>query len=310
MPHLPTAQEWLTQSSLLLKAHPSTTRITTKYTILLHARDSPHAPSTTHSTATKPRLPKPKPQSDTAAPTPEPPRATLTITTFHPQSGVNLKYTTNKAAEKRKRNERNLISKIELTNTIPKRTTHSIPTNLPSQHIQKLQNTSHRFPLLTLTIPHHSVGFDGHSKNVDLDLVIQVTCLLFYSGENIYSEEEAGRDVRYIHDGWMDIKKSQFYPSRHCLDHIKSASQYSNQTSRQTNISIIFILSIRSSDHGMPPNHDIPFNHPCPNDCYDSYSSIPPNQIFPTPQLLHAKILFVHKPHTHRHLCMQAPRMK
>ncbi|KAG4026970.1 hypothetical protein MFRU_034g00300 [Monilinia fructicola] len=98
MPHLPTAQEWLTQSSLLLKAHPSTTRITTKYTIL-HARDSAHAPSTTHSTATKPRLPKPKAPSDAAAPTPEPPRATLTITTFHPRSGVNLKYTTNKAAE-------------------------------------------------------------------------------------------------------------------------------------------------------------------------------------------------------------------
>ncbi|KAA8568177.1 hypothetical protein EYC84_008572 [Monilinia fructicola] len=62
-----------------------------------------------------------------------------------------------------------------------------------------------------------------------------------------------------------------------------------------------------SSYHGMPPNHDIPFSHLCPNDSYDSYSSIPPNQFFPTPQLLHAKILFVHKPHTHRHLCMQAP---
>ncbi|QSZ37254.1 hypothetical protein DSL72_009348 [Monilinia vaccinii-corymbosi] len=101
MPHLDTAQEWLTQSSLLLKAHPTTTRITTKYTIL-HARNTPHAPSTTHSTATKPRLPKPKPKSpssDTAPATPEPPRATLTITAFHPRSGVNLKYTTNKAAE-------------------------------------------------------------------------------------------------------------------------------------------------------------------------------------------------------------------
>lgn len=92
MVYLNTAQEWLTQSSLLLKAHPSTTRITTKYTIL-HASPSPHAPSTTHSTPNKPRLPKPSSSQ------PAPPRATLTITTFHPHSGVNLKYTTNKAAE-------------------------------------------------------------------------------------------------------------------------------------------------------------------------------------------------------------------
>ncbi|KAJ8068890.1 hypothetical protein OCU04_002574 [Sclerotinia nivalis] len=92
MVYLNTAQEWLTQSSLLLKAHPSTTRITTKYTIL-HAAPSPHAPSTTHSTPSKPRLPK------SSSSQPAPPRATLTITTFHPHSGVNLKYTTNKAAE-------------------------------------------------------------------------------------------------------------------------------------------------------------------------------------------------------------------
>ncbi|KAI9641677.1 hypothetical protein NHQ30_009533 [Ciborinia camelliae] len=109
MPYLNTAQEWLTQSSLLLKAHPTTTRITTKYT-LLHASSSAHAPSTTHSTASKPRLPKPSPPTSenpstpTEKPTataaaPDPPRATLTLTTFHPPSGVNLKYATNKAAE-------------------------------------------------------------------------------------------------------------------------------------------------------------------------------------------------------------------
>ncbi|ATZ52399.1 hypothetical protein BCIN_08g01370 [Botrytis cinerea B05.10] len=100
MPHLDTAQEWLTQSSMLLKAHPSTTRITTKYT-LLHAATSTHAPSTTHSTATKPRLPKPSstPQAPTAVKPESQPRGTLTLTTFNPHSGVNLKYTTNKAAE-------------------------------------------------------------------------------------------------------------------------------------------------------------------------------------------------------------------
>ncbi|ESZ96315.1 hypothetical protein SBOR_3295 [Sclerotinia borealis F-4128] len=143
MAYLETAQEWLTQSSLLLKAHPSSvripllsllflfspspssslpplplslspspnppqltstsppqTRITTKYTIL-HPSTSPHAPSTTHSTRSKPRLPLPKsartPESSEKHP--EPPRATLTLTTFHPASGVNLKYATNKVAE-------------------------------------------------------------------------------------------------------------------------------------------------------------------------------------------------------------------
>ncbi|CZT41066.1 uncharacterized protein RSE6_00748 [Rhynchosporium secalis] len=78
MPYLETAQQWLTQSSLLLKARPSTTRITSKYTI------SP--PSSTPKSAT----------DSTSQPAA---RATLTLKTYDPQSGTTLKYSTNKGAE-------------------------------------------------------------------------------------------------------------------------------------------------------------------------------------------------------------------
>ncbi|PQE25070.1 wd repeat protein [Rutstroemia sp. NJR-2017a BVV2] len=101
------AQEWLNNSTQLLKAHPNTTHITTKYNIS-HAADSPHAPSPTRSHSShKPRLPKPKAASEsttetqptTANPAPEPPRATLVLKTYCPETGVSLKYKTNKAAE-------------------------------------------------------------------------------------------------------------------------------------------------------------------------------------------------------------------
>ncbi|ELR07244.1 hypothetical protein VC83_01383 [Pseudogymnoascus destructans] len=75
MPYLPTAQEWLTQSALLLQARPTTSRITTKYTV---------KPSTRRTTA------------ETAAPAPV---AFLTLKTYDPASGTTLKYRTDKAAE-------------------------------------------------------------------------------------------------------------------------------------------------------------------------------------------------------------------
>ncbi|KUJ21949.1 uncharacterized protein LY89DRAFT_547168, partial [Mollisia scopiformis] len=88
MPYLDTAQQWLTQSTLLLKARPSTTRISTKYTI---------SPPTSKSSS------KTKPQPDQTTPTPNtpsnPPPAILTLKTYDPASGVTLKYSTNKAAE-------------------------------------------------------------------------------------------------------------------------------------------------------------------------------------------------------------------
>ncbi|OBT87106.1 hypothetical protein VE02_02247 [Pseudogymnoascus sp. 03VT05] len=75
MPYLPTAQEWLTQSALLLQARPTTSRITTKYTV---------KPSTR------------RPTAETAAPAPV---AFLTLKTYDPASGTTLKYRTDKAAE-------------------------------------------------------------------------------------------------------------------------------------------------------------------------------------------------------------------
>ncbi|KAH6680788.1 signal recognition particle 9 kDa protein-domain-containing protein [Halenospora varia] len=91
MPYLETAQQWLTQSTLLLQARPSTTRITTKYTI-------PN-PSTLSKRAAKS---KPRPSHPSTTQDPNQPaqiQATLTLKTYDPASGTTLKYSTNKAAE-------------------------------------------------------------------------------------------------------------------------------------------------------------------------------------------------------------------
>ncbi|KAI9788278.1 MAG: hypothetical protein M1835_002360 [Candelina submexicana] len=86
MPYLPTSQEWLTQSSLLLQARPSSARITTKYTIA-----PPQAPKTTSSSA--------QPHSPAHSTIPPPARGILIVKTYDPISGACLKYRTNKAAE-------------------------------------------------------------------------------------------------------------------------------------------------------------------------------------------------------------------
>lgn len=82
MPYLPDLNSYLHQSSLLVQAYP-TTRISTKYSL----------PS---------RKAKSKAPADNAAdPVGEKrsPAATLTLKTFHPESGICLKYQTDKAAE-------------------------------------------------------------------------------------------------------------------------------------------------------------------------------------------------------------------
>ncbi|KAG0648657.1 hypothetical protein D0Z07_4919 [Hyphodiscus hymeniophilus] len=96
MPYLETAQQWLTQSTLLLQARPSTTRITTKYTIK-------PIPDPSNPDRSKPRKTKPSTTSSEPAsvPTqaPEPIRAVLILKTYDPVSGTTLKYSTTKAAE-------------------------------------------------------------------------------------------------------------------------------------------------------------------------------------------------------------------
>ncbi|KAH8588180.1 signal recognition particle 9 kDa protein-domain-containing protein [Bisporella sp. PMI_857] len=84
MPYLTTAQSWLDQSTLLIKARPTSTRITTKYTLL-------HAP--------KDGKPAEESKEGEARGKPEPPRATLELKTYDPRSGTTLKYRTAKAQE-------------------------------------------------------------------------------------------------------------------------------------------------------------------------------------------------------------------
>ncbi|KAJ9637807.1 hypothetical protein H2199_007301 [Coniosporium tulheliwenetii] len=106
MPYFTTSQEWFHQSSLLLQARPTTTRITSKYTI--------SSPTSASATARRKRKAQARASdttadanaSDTATsappqPSAQPtgPRATLTLKTYDPESGVCLKYQTTKAAE-------------------------------------------------------------------------------------------------------------------------------------------------------------------------------------------------------------------
>ncbi|KAI2637458.1 hypothetical protein GGS21DRAFT_511681 [Xylaria nigripes] len=99
MPYFETSQEWLRQSAMLLEARPSTTRITTTY----HQTDK----TGTSSKRQKKRQQKlqeaqpaaPATTTATTTTTPAAPRASLTIKTYDPNSGVCLKYRTTKAAE-------------------------------------------------------------------------------------------------------------------------------------------------------------------------------------------------------------------
>ncbi|KAH0547576.1 hypothetical protein FGG08_000301 [Glutinoglossum americanum] len=86
MPYLPTAAAWLTQSSLLIQARPSTTKITTRYSHPKKKKKPSSSPdtTTTDSTTAPPKAPKP---------------ATLILKTYDPVSGTCLKYQTDRAAE-------------------------------------------------------------------------------------------------------------------------------------------------------------------------------------------------------------------
>ncbi|KAF2264750.1 hypothetical protein CC78DRAFT_462835 [Lojkania enalia] len=96
MPYFATSTEWFEQSSLLLKARPTTTRITSKYTVL--------RPSASKIRKRKKYLEKRPNLSSTNNPSstlanPSEPTATFKLKTYDPVSGTCLKYETNKAAE-------------------------------------------------------------------------------------------------------------------------------------------------------------------------------------------------------------------
>ncbi|KAB8360800.1 hypothetical protein FH972_024534 [Carpinus fangiana] len=87
------SQDWLEQSSLLLKAHPSTTRISSKYSI-----GTPITSPKSKKLNSEPRNTGPPGSGPTPSQSTQP-RATFTLKTFDPVSGVCLKYQTDKAAE-------------------------------------------------------------------------------------------------------------------------------------------------------------------------------------------------------------------
>ena len=95
MPYLPNVNSYLHQSSLLLQAYPTTTRITTKYSLpqkkkTKPGRDKPEAQPAASSDAAESRKVTREQQ---------PPAATLTFKTFETTAGICLKYQTNKSAE-------------------------------------------------------------------------------------------------------------------------------------------------------------------------------------------------------------------
>ncbi|ETS83468.1 hypothetical protein PFICI_05344 [Pestalotiopsis fici W106-1] len=91
MPYYASADEWLRQSQLLLEARPTTTRVTTRYSI--RSADAPRK--------SKGGEDGKKTEAAAAAASGEakPPRGRLVLKTFDPKTGTTLKYKTSKAAE-------------------------------------------------------------------------------------------------------------------------------------------------------------------------------------------------------------------
>ncbi|KZM26541.1 uncharacterized protein EKO05_0005539 [Ascochyta rabiei] len=100
MPYLNTSTEWYEQSSLLLKARPTSTRITSKYTVLKPSaskvkKREKYAAKQAAKPANTSRTSSPPPQSQN----PQEVTATFVLKTYDPVSGTCLQYETTKAAE-------------------------------------------------------------------------------------------------------------------------------------------------------------------------------------------------------------------
>lgn len=95
MPYLPNINSYLHQSSLLLEAYPTTTRITTKYSLPRAQKlksavaDSKTPPDGSTDVAENRNHGRER----------QPPSATLTFKTYETTAGICLKYETNKSAE-------------------------------------------------------------------------------------------------------------------------------------------------------------------------------------------------------------------
>ncbi|KAK3680185.1 hypothetical protein LTR78_000562 [Recurvomyces mirabilis] len=90
MVYLATPEDWQRQSSLLLQARPTTARITTKYKI-------PNLESSKYQKALKRKRDTETGEKDNAAP--KVPKGSLVLKTYDPESGVVLKFKTDKAAD-------------------------------------------------------------------------------------------------------------------------------------------------------------------------------------------------------------------
>jgi len=115
MPYLQSSTEWLEQSSLLLKARPSTvslmrkplpqhltrqTRVTSKYTVLKpNARKIKKQQKYLEKKAARPANSSRTSSPPPTAQNPDELKATFTLKTYDPESGTCLQYETNKAAE-------------------------------------------------------------------------------------------------------------------------------------------------------------------------------------------------------------------
>ncbi|KAF1847259.1 uncharacterized protein K460DRAFT_374358 [Cucurbitaria berberidis CBS 394.84] len=100
MPYFKTSVEWYDQSSLLLKARPTSTRISSKYTVLKPTsskikKRQQYAAKQASKPAGTTRTSSPPPQSQN----PEEVTVTFTLKTYDPESGTCLQYETNKGAE-------------------------------------------------------------------------------------------------------------------------------------------------------------------------------------------------------------------
>ncbi|KAF2225990.1 signal recognition particle 9 kDa protein-domain-containing protein [Elsinoe ampelina] len=99
MPLYTSPQDWTHNTTLLLRARPTTTRIITKYTL-------PPLPSSSRVTKSRAKAkPRSSPASTTEIKPPseaakdKPPKAYLELRAYDPESGACLKYRTEKAAE-------------------------------------------------------------------------------------------------------------------------------------------------------------------------------------------------------------------
>ncbi|KAH7377872.1 signal recognition particle 9 kDa protein-domain-containing protein [Pyrenochaeta sp. MPI-SDFR-AT-0127] len=100
MPYFKTSVEWYEQSSLLLKARPTTTRITSKYTVLKPTsskikKRQKYAAKQASKPVDSTRASSPSPQSQN----PEEVTVTFTLKTYDPESGTCLQYETTKGPE-------------------------------------------------------------------------------------------------------------------------------------------------------------------------------------------------------------------